>query len=326
LKGSVVRRWRGGDSSVRWLVLAIAFIAVFRLALYVTQPEFVSDFDILYHAAVHFLRGEDPYPITHQWSYYPLYYPFPAVILAMPFSVLPLEPARAAFDIVVGSAFAYALWRHRRPHGLLAVVSGAYLFALRNGQMTPLVVAAALIPALSFLLVVKPNTGLALWIWRPQRVAVIGGLVMLATSLVLLPAWPLEWWQAIQVRNEHLVPPLFRPFGFLLLLALLRWRTPEGRLLLASAIIPQNVLPHELVPLALIPSNTVEMGIYIAGTWLTLFFAGRAWGIPDFTVAGLNAASWPAILLAVYLPMLYLVLKKPGGPKLLPAMRSSSRD
>jgi hypothetical protein len=313
-KDSVVRRWRGRDSAVRWLVAAIAFIAVFRLALYFSQPEFISDFDILYHAAVHFLRGEDPYPITHQWSYYPLYYPFPAVILAMPFSVLPLEPARAAFDIVVGSAFAYALWRHRGPYALLAVASGAYLFALRNGQMTPLIVAAALIPALSFLLVIKPNTGLALWIWRPQRVAVFGGVLMLAVSLVLLPAWPLEWWQAIQVRNEHLVPPLFRPFGFLLLLSLLRWRTPEGRLLLASAIIPQNVLPHELVPLALIPSNKVEMGIYIAGTWLTLFFAGRAWGIPDFTVPGLNAASWPAILLAVYLPMMYLVIKRPNHP------------
>ena len=149
---------------------------------------------------------------------------------------------------------------------------------------------------------------------------------MLVISLVLLPAWPLEWWRAIQVRNEHLVPPLFRPFGFLLLLSLLRWRTPEGRLLLASAIIPQNVLPHELVPLALIPSNAVEMGIYIAGTWLTLFFAGRAWGIPDFTVPGLNEASWPAILLAVYLPMLYLVLKRPGGPTLLPPKRSSSPE
>jgi hypothetical protein len=298
----------------------------FRLALYATHPEFVTDFDILYHAAVHFLRGENPYPITHQWSYYPLYYPFPTVILAMPFSVLPLEQARAAFDITVGSLFVYALWRYRGSHALLAVASGAYLFALRNGQLTPLVVAAGLIPALGFLLVLKPNTGLAIWLWRPRRVAVLGGLVLLALSLVVLPSWPLDWWRALQVRNEHLVPPLLRPFGFLLLLAALRWRTAEGRLLLALAVIPQNVLPHELVPLALIPSNAVEMGIFVVGTWVTLLFAGRAWGIPDFTVPGLNAASWPAILLAVYLPMLYLVLKRPNGSQSSPATPTPSLE
>ena len=138
----------GGGAGIpaRWLLLALAFVVGFRLALYAFHPEFVTDFDILYHAAVHFLRGENPYPITHQWSYYPLYYPFPAVILAVPFTVLPLEPARAAFDIVVGGVFAYALWRYRGPHALLAVASGAYLFAMRNGQMTPLLVAAAMIP------------------------------------------------------------------------------------------------------------------------------------------------------------------------------------
>jgi hypothetical protein len=286
----------------------------FRLALYASHPELVTDFDILYHAAVHFLRGENPYPITHQWSYYPLFYPLPAVVLAMPFTVLPLEPARAAFDIVVGGAFAYALWRYRGPYALLAVLSGAYLFAMRNGQMTPLMVAAGLVPALSFLLVLKPNTGLAVWAWRPKRAAVIGGLVMLALSVVLLPSWPLDWWRALQDHNEHLLPPIFRPFGFLLLLALIRWRTQEGRLLLALAVIPQNVLPHELVPLALIPSNAVEMGIYIAGSWLAVIAAGRAWGIPDFTVPGLSAAGWPAMLLAVYLPMLYIVLKRPNHP------------
>jgi hypothetical protein len=301
--------------ATRWLVLAVAFVVGFRLALYASHPELVTDFDILYYAAAHFLRGENPYPITHQWSYYPLFYPLPAVVLAIPFTVLPLEPARAAFDIVVGGAFTYALWRYRGPYALLAVLSGAYLFAMRNGQMTPLIVAAGLIPALSFLLVLKPNTGLAVWLWRPRRAAVIGGLVMLALSVVVLPSWPLDWWRALQDQNEHLLPPIFRPFGFLLLLALIRWRTPEGRLLLALAVIPQNVLPHELVPLALIPSNAVEMGIYIAGSWLALIFAGRAWGIPDFTVPGLVVVGWPAMLLAVYLPMLYLVLKRPNVPK-----------
>jgi hypothetical protein len=295
-------------------VLALAFVVGFRLALYASHPELVTDFDILYHAAVHLLRGDNPYPITHQWSYYPLFYPLPAVAFAIPFTLLPIEPARATFDIVVGGAFVYALWRYRGPWALLAVLSGAYLFAMRNGQLTPLMVAASLVPALSFLMVLKPNTGLALWVSRPTRAAVAGGLVVLVLSLIVLPSWPIDWWRALQNQNEHLLPPIFRPFGFLLLLALFRWRTPEGRLLLALAVIPQNVLPHELVPLALIPSNAIEMGIYIAGSWLALIAAGQAWGIPDFTVPGLSAAGWPAILGAVYLPMLYLVLKRPHRP------------
>jgi hypothetical protein len=57
----------------QWLVLALAFVVSFRLTLYASHPELVTDFDILYYAAVHFLRGENPYPITHQWSYYPLF-------------------------------------------------------------------------------------------------------------------------------------------------------------------------------------------------------------------------------------------------------------
>lgn len=294
----------------------------FRLALYAAHPEFVTDFDILYYAAAHTLRGENPYPISHRWSYYPLYYPFPAVLLATPFTILPIAWARPLFDIVVGCAFAYAMWRYRGPYALIAVTSGAFLFALRNGQLTPLIVAAALMRVLSFLLVVKPNTGLVVWIWHPDRRAVMGGMLVTAFSVALLPSWPVDWWRALHVQNEHLLPPLFRPYGFLLLLGALRWRTAEGRLLLATAFIPQNVLPHELVPLALIPSNGIEMSIFSLGSWLTLFFAGRAWGIPDFTVPGLNRASWPAILLAVYLPMLYLVLKKRNDPEASPPVTS----
>jgi hypothetical protein len=286
----------------------------FRLALYVAHPEFVTDFDILYYAAAHSLRGENPYPISHRWSYYPLYYPFPAVLLAAPFTVLPIGWARPVFDITVGCTFAYAMWRYRGPYALLAVTSGAFLFALRNGQLTPLMVAAALMRVLSFLLVTKPNTGLVVWIWHPDRRAAVAGILLLALSVAILPSWPLDWWRALHVQNEHLLPPLLRPYGFLLLLAGFRWRTAEGRLLLAATFIPQNVLPHELVPLALIPANGLEMSIFSVGSWLTLFFAGRAWGIPDFTVPGLNRASWPAILLAVYLPMLYLVLKKRNDP------------
>ena len=48
-------------------------------------------------------------------------------------------------------------------------------------------------------------------------------------ALVLFPSWPLDWLAAAAGSPYHLAP-IQRPGGFLLLLGLLRWRAPEGRL------------------------------------------------------------------------------------------------
>ena len=274
-----------------FLVLALGFVLGFRLLLYVWIPDRHTDFDLLYNAAVQLIGGENPYPTAMR-------YPLPAVLLAVPFTTIPLGPARLIFDVLVGWAFVYALWRHRGTFAILAVLSGAYLFAMLQGQTTPLMVAASLVPALGFLLAVKPNTSAALWLARPSRMAVLGLSAFLLLSLLVLPSWPRDWWMALQQDSTELVPPVLRPFGFVLLLAALRWRSPEGRLLLAIAFIPQNTLPYELVPLALIPANLVEMAIYVAGSWIAVAMA-----------ADRTAASWPATLGFVYLPMLYLVLR-----------------
>jgi hypothetical protein len=300
-----------------FLVLALGFVLGFRLLLYVWIPDRSSDFDLLYNAAVHLIRGEDAYPVASQWFTYPL----PAVLLAVPFTAIPLGAARLIFDVLVGWAFVLALWRYRGTFALLAVLSGAYLFAMLNGQTTPLMVAASLVPALGFLLAVKPNTSSSLWIARPSRMAVLGVSAFLVLSLVILPSWPRDWWMALLQDNTDLVPPVLRPFGLVLLLAALRWRSPEGRLLLAIAFIPQNTLPHELVSLALIPANLVEMGIYVAGSWIAVAVAADR--MPLHSIAEWTAASWPATLGAVYLPMLYLVLR----PALsLGFLRRSSRS
>jgi hypothetical protein len=294
-----------------YLAGALLFILVARVALYVLAgetAEFTTDFDLLYHSAVTLTDGINPYrsPPTH--LKYPLFYPLPAVLVAVPFTVLPITLARPAFDIAVGWIFAYALWRWA-PYALLAVLSGAYVFALRAGQTTPLVVASSLIPVLGFLLTVKPNTGLACWIARPSRPAVIGGLVVLALTLVLVPSWPLDWWDAIQQQSGHIRSPILRPFGWVLLLGALRWRTSGGRLLLALAIIPQNTLPHELLPLVLIPSNPVEMGVFVVGSWIAVAFTSvgqeHATSLPN-----LVEEVWPVLLLSVYLPALFMVLRR----------------
>jgi hypothetical protein len=283
------------------LVFGFGLVLAFRLLL-ANRP---SDFDPLYSAAAHLVRGENPYLLETHWFPYPL----PAVLLAVPFTAVPLAVARLIFDILVGWAFVYALWRYRGRYALLALGSGSYLFAMANGQTTPLMVAASLVPALGFLLAVRPNTSAALWIARPSWSAVLGVSVFLAISLVLLPSWPRDWYMALPLDNAALLPPVLRPFGFVLLLAALRWRSPEGRLILAMAVIPQSILPHELVSLALIPANLVQMGIYVAGSWIAVAVAAGPLKLGHVTVTG-----WPATLGAVYLPMLYLVLRPTVQP------------
>jgi hypothetical protein len=294
-----------------YLALALLFILVARVALYLLAHEttaFTTDFDLLYHSAVTLTDGTNPYRSTPSHLKYPLFYPLPAVLVAVPFTALPITLARPVFDIAVGWIFAYGLWR-QAPYALLAVLSGAYIFAMRAGQTTPLVVAASLIPVLGFLLTVKPNTGLACWIARPSRPAVIGGLVLFALTLVLVPSWPLDWWASIQQQSGHIRSPILRPFGWVLLLAALRWRSSEGRLLLALAIIPQNTLPHELLPLVLIPRNAVEMAVFGVGSWIAVAFTSvgqeHATSLP-----GLVTSVWPVLLLSVYLPALFMVLRR----------------
>jgi hypothetical protein len=75
------------------------------------------------------------------------------VLKLSPVMVLPSR----AVGILVGWLFGYALWKHRGSFALLALVSGAYLAALASGQVTPLLVAASLIPALGFLLALLFN-------------------------------------------------------------------------------------------------------------------------------------------------------------------------
>lgn len=113
---------------------------------------------------------------------------------------------------------------------------------------------------------------------------------------------------ALRQQTGHIRPPIIRPFGFLLLLAGLRWRTSEGRLLLATAIIPAHSLPHELVPLALILANRTEMTIYAVGTWLTVLWATSV-QVNELGLPITVERTWPALLLMGYLPMLFLVLR-----------------
>jgi hypothetical protein len=288
------------------LILALGFVVAARLLASAWLPVRTGDFELLYASAARLLQGETPYPPVAQW----LPYPLPAVLLVLPFTTIPLELARTLFDVLVGWAFVYALWKYRGLYALLALVSGSYLFAVWHGQTTPLMVAASLIPALGFLLAVRPNTAVALWVARPSWKTLLGAAVFVAFTLLAWPSWTWEWWMAMPLDYSAWMPPVLRPFGALLLVAALRWNLPAGRLMLATALLPQTALPYELVPLALIPSSRGEMAVYLIGSWIAVADAAGALqllGGAEWTMTG-----WPVTLCAVYFPMLFLVLRRPG--------------
>jgi hypothetical protein len=303
------------------LVLGLGLLLGCRLLLDALMPPPTGDFDLLYEAAARLLRGQNPYPIATPGIPYPL----PAVLLAIPFTTIPLELARPVFDILAGWAFACALWRYRGEYALLALGSGTYLFALWHGQTIPLLVAASIVPALGSLLAVRPTTGAALWTARPSWIALIGVGLFFYLSLMIRPWWHHEWWMGWPADSTDWLPPILRPFGFVLLLAAIRWRLPEARLLFAMALMPQTALPYELVLLALIPANRLEMEIYLAGSWIAVAATTGALhlshGNAEWTLTG-----WTVTLCATYFPMLYLVLRpRTRAPQVVKERRRANR-
>ena len=273
---------------------------------YLLPPPSASDFDQLWVAARAFAAGRDPYAAVIAWGHpFPLFYPLPAVLLALPFAWLPVAAARAVWAGLGAAALTAAAFRYRR--GLGTVLLGAgFLNALVLSQWSPLLTAAVALPWLSLTWVAKPSVGLAYFIAYPSRRAawLCGGL--LALSLALWPRWPLAWLAALHTSFQ--APLVLQRGGFVLLLALVRWRRPEARLLAALACVPQTISLYETVPLWLIPRNRWG-GYFLAGTSLVCALA-ESWVVPRIgqPLAELTRARWPYIFALVYLPALVLVL------------------
>jgi hypothetical protein len=87
--------------------------------------------------------------------------------------------------------------------------------------------------------------------------AILGGVLLAATGFWLLPGW-VGYWIANMRSTSHLVIPITRPGGFLVLLAALRWRRPEARLLLALALFPQTGSWYESLPVLLVAESRRE--------------------------------------------------------------------
>jgi hypothetical protein len=255
---------------------------------------------------------------------YPLLYPLTALLALVPLAPLSL---RWVDPIFVGLGFGVYAWAvtasNLRAPALVGLVSLGALMALQISQWSLLLTGAALVPWLGFLLVAKPTIGLALFAGAPRVKTAIGCAAFLLLSVLVWPGW-IGQWRATFASAPHIVAPIVRPAGPLVLLALLKWRRAEARLLVALACVPHTTVPYETVPLFLIP-NSWWQGASLWTLGILAYVAQYAMGPyasqNDYWESG---AKW--IVALMYLPCLAMVLSRPNVWSELPAGYTAVRD
>lgn len=153
-------------------------------------------------------------------------------------------------------------------------------------------------------------------------------------SVAVRPSWVREWLATLS-HTGHMVVPIAHSGGVLLVLALLRWRRPEARLLLALACVPQTALPYEAVPLLLVPATLGESLMFVTLSYLAAWFWVHLGPYPQAFAS--IPTSVRLMVLFMYLPCLIMVLRRQndgalpgwllqGAVRFRTAVRSLSRS
>jgi hypothetical protein len=272
----------------------------------------LSDFAQLRAGAEALLQGRSPYEVvgpgrSFEWPF-PLLYPLPAVLFALPFTLTSLRFADSVMTAFGAAALAWAITRERLTNPQWWVfASVAYITAWHVTQWSPVLAAAALAPSLGVLLACKPTLGAALWIAYPSRRSVAAAAAFTLGSLAVLPSWPWQWMDALGSSTSHMTAPVahLSAGGPLVLLALLRWRRSDARLLAALACVPQTTLLYEAVPLFLLVRRWYE------GLALVALSLAADLSMPDRRPDNYDAWVWGTgdqMVLWLYLPCLAVVL------------------
>ena len=309
----------------RRLVIALA-IGTAAGALgyaFLSRPGLGGDYFFVWSAARALLSGQNPYHVIAVGPENPandvFLYPLPALIVIAPFAWLPVAASGGLFLGASSALLAYALTREGY-HRLPLFMSAPFLMAVSLGQWSPLITAAALESNLGFALAAKPNLGLAAWIYRPNVRAIVVGAAIVVLSLAILPSWPLDWYHNITARPEKF-SPIRTGLGPLLVLAALRWRRKEARLLLAMAVVPQALFFYDQVILGLIPRTFRQSLIFSLLTFVLMLTWFHRLGPGDYYVR--DAIPYA---LAIYFVALGILLWPTGAETDAPADQRSDED
>lgn len=269
----------------------------------------VPDFHWWWVGARALLDGQNPYEAVPRiiGPEFRLFHPLPAVIVTLPFAVLRPDVALSLFSALSTAILAFVVTR-RSYAQLPLFLSASFAHAAVMGQWSLLLTAALFAPALAFLGAVKPNVGLGIvgssLSWR----AAAGMVLFAVASLVVMPSWPRDWLAQLPNSPYHF-SPLRTPVGFLTLLALLRWRRPEARLLAVLGVVPQSPFVYEALPLFLIPRTRFQTYALVIGSDVALAVYVLTRGMEQSRFFWINGV---AVVLAMYLPALIMVLRRPN--------------
>jgi hypothetical protein len=243
-----------------------------------------------------------------QGSFYwpfPLLYPATALLVTLPFALMPLSVANAAFVALGSGAIAWVLSgapeRYRGTWWLFA--SACFVYVVRTAQWSPLLMAAGLVSPMGWLLACKPSVGFALFVAYPSLRASGLGAAFLLISIALLPSWPRDWLSALPSAYHMTAPVTYVTAGGpLILLGLLRWRLPEARLLVALGCIPHTTMLYEALPLFLVARRWQEGVLLAAGSWVCMY----RHVLPDY-LDMMHTMAW-RMTLCLYLPCVAMLL------------------
>jgi hypothetical protein len=275
-----------------------------------------SDFDQLVIGARRVMHGETPYTLSPlpglEW---PIFYPMPAIVFAVPFSYLSPAVSQAVFCGLTTGLCAWGLSKDGEAK-LFSFATWSYVLSVSLGQWGPALMAAATIPALGWLVIAKPNVGAAiaagylpLW-FRGRALAVnlsVGALLLIA-SFWMRPTWLTEWRAVLSLPTPHLIVPLSIFGGPLLLLALLRWRRPEARMLAVLACVPQTFSSYDSLILFLVVRTRREALFLAACSLIVTAYVAVVGVAPTYAETVHRFA--PVRLWLLYLPMVALILTR----------------
>jgi hypothetical protein len=278
-----------------------------------------QDYRVWWLGANAILHGRNPYTTIFYQHRPGFLYPLTAAIVTVPFAGIPETIAGPLFIAISCGLLAFAVTRTSW-WPLLMFASGGMVLCVFAAQFTASLMLGFLLPSAMWLGALKPNMGIAMLAWRPSPKGAALMALVTAISLISMPSWPLEWVKALRGSTYHYAPVLALG-GPLILLALIRWRRPEARLLIAMAVVPSSPLVYETLPLFLIARRRIEWCVLAFGSSLGYLLMT---GYSQSQMNGyMERGRWVVVWLC-YLPALVIVLCRPNEHREFDASRPTT--
>ncbi len=290
--------------------LGIGLFAATAAWLASHRPGFgTPDFQWWWLTARAVLDGQNPYAVVPNAidAQFQFYNPLPAAVLAIPFAFVRPDVGLALFSGVSAAVLAFAATR-RSFDPLVMFLSASFAHTIVMGQWSLLLTAALFAPSLAFIGSAKPNIGVAIIAALASWRVALAMLAFAVFTVILRPSWPMEWFAVVKTSTYHF-SPITIPGGFLLLLAALKWRRPEARLVAALAVVPQSPFVYEAMPAFFVPRSRTEFYALVIGSDVALGIYAYFRGVAPAEFFRINGL---AVVLCVYLPALVMVLRRPN--------------